>query len=62
MEIKFNQKFIYIHPHESNSSKGCPNKHENYVTNSKSSLLRISAALPYFNGHNKDTSARVYFM
>ena len=31
-------------------------------TNTNSSLLRISFVLPNFNGHEKVTSARIYFM
>ena len=41
---------------------GCPNKHGNSVTNSISSLLRISIVIPNFKGHNIIMSATVYFM
>ena len=41
---------------------GCPNKHGNKETNSKSSLQRISVVLPNFNGQNKVTPARVYIL
>ena len=40
----------------------CPNKHGNSVTNSISSLLRISIEIPNFKSHNIIMSARVYFM
>ena len=41
---------------------GCPNELGNSVTNSISSLLRISIVIPYFKSHNIIMSARVYFM
>ena len=41
---------------------GCPNKHGNSVTNSISSLLRITIVIPNFKSHNITMSARVYFM
>ena len=39
-----------------------PKKHGNSVTNSISSLLWISIAIPNFKSHNIIMSARVYFM
>ena len=33
--------------------KGCPNKHGNCLTNSKSSLLRVSFVSRNFNDQNK---------
>ena len=44
------------------SSTGCPKKHGNSVTNSKSSLLWISIVIPNFKSNNIIMSARVYFM
>ena len=41
---------------------GCPKKHGNSVTNSMSSLLRISIVIPNFKSHSIIMSARVYFM
>ena len=41
---------------------GCPKKHGNSLTNSISSLLRISIAIPNFKSHNINKSARVYFI
>ena len=41
---------------------GCPKKHGNSVTNSISSLLWISIAIPNFKSHNSIMSARVYFI
>ena len=41
---------------------GCPNKHGNSGTHSRSSLLRISLVIPDFKSHNLIMSARVYFM
>ena len=38
----------------------CSNKHGNYKSNTKSSVLRISVRLPNFNGQDKVTSARVF--
>ena len=43
-------------------TNGCPNKHGNLVTNSRSSLLRISIVIPDFKSHNIIMSARVYLM
>ena len=41
---------------------GCPNKHGNSVTNSRSSLLWISIVRPDFKSPNIIMSARVYFI
>ena len=41
---------------------GGSNKHGNSVTNSRSSLLRISIVIPDFKSHNIIMSARVYFI
>ena len=41
---------------------GCPNKHRNSVTFTRSSLLKISIVIPDFKSHNIIMSARVYFM
>ena len=41
---------------------GCPNKHGNSVTNSRSSLLRFSIVIPDFESHNIIMSARVYLI
>ena len=40
----------------------CPNKHGNSVTNSRSSLLRITIVIPDFKSNNIIMSAIVYFM
>ena len=50
--------FIFV----TTESTGCPNKHGNSVTNSISSLLWISIAIPNFKCHNSIMSARVYFI
>ena len=41
---------------------GCPKKSGNSVTDSISSLLRISIVIPDFKNHKINTAARVYFM
>ena len=41
---------------------GCPKKHGNSVTNSISSLLCISIAIPNFKSRNIIMSAKVYFL
>ena len=40
----------------------CPNKHWNWVTNSRSSLLRISIVIPDIKSHYLIMPAIVYFM
>ena len=41
---------------------GCPNKHGNSETKTKSSLFRFRVAMPKFNGQNKFMSVRVHFL
>ena len=41
---------------------GCPNKHRNSVTNSRSSRLRINIVKPDFKSHNISMSDRVYII
>ena len=40
---------------------GCPNKHGNSVTNSRSSLVWNSIVISDFKSHNIIMAARVYF-
>ena len=41
---------------------GCPMYTRELITHKKSSLVRVSAVLPNFNGQNKVTPARVNFI
>ena len=47
---------------DNNYDTGCPGKHEKLVSNSRSSLLRISIVIFNFKSHNITMSARVQFM